>query len=425
MPHIVDILKERGLIESIANEEEFLKRVETPLKVYLGFDPTADSLHVGSLVGIIVLRWFQKCGHIPVVILGGATGRIGDPSGKSVERPLLDPATIIYNVTRIRRHFEAVLDFFHPSARPIVLNNDQWFASLNLIDFLRDVGKHFRVGTMLAKEMVRSRIDSDEGISFTEFSYQLLQAYDFYHLRTHHGVELELGGSDQWGNIVSGIELVRKISGQNVYGLTFPLLTRSDGRKFGKTEEGTIWLASDRCSPYQFYQYFIRIADADVIKMMRMLTFMEMEEIRDYEASLQRKDYIPNTAQRRLAQEVTFLIHGEEGLAKALKVTESAAPGSNATLDAEAFAEIAQDMPSVTLRLEEVVGQKFSDLAVKIGLLVSKAEAMRLIENGGAYLNNKRVEETNFRLTDADLIGGEYLLLGAGKKKKMLVKIAG
>jgi tyrosyl-tRNA synthetase len=422
MPNIVDCLKERGLLDAITSEE-LIKRLEAPARIYCGFDPTADSLHIGNLVGIVVLRWFQKYGHTPVVILGGATGRIGDPSGKSIERPLLDPSTIAYNVTRIRRHFEAILDFFHSNARPMVFNNDEWFSAFPLIDFLRDVGKHFRLGTMLAKESVKNRLHSEEGMSFTEFSYQLLQAYDFYHLYTHHNVILQIGGSDQWGNITEGVELVRKLSGVQSFGLTFPLLTRSDGKKFGKTEQGAIWLAPDRCSPYEFYQYFVRMPDGDVVKMMRMLTFMDLKEVREYEARMTEKDYEPNTAQKRLAEEITRLIHGEEGLAKALKVTEGAAPGSEAALDAEAFREIARDMPSTELLLSEIIGQKYSDIAVKTGLLPSKSEAVRLIQNGGAYLNNQRIDDPNFRLAEQDLIGSEFLLLGSGKKKKMLVKV--
>ncbi len=422
MSNVIEYLKERGLIDALTSED-LIKRADKPLKVYVGFDPTADSLHIGSLVGIVFLKWFQKFGHTPVVILGGATGRIGDPSGKSVERPLLDQAAIIQNVARIRRHFETVLDFFHPTAKPIVLNNDQWFSQFNLIEFLRDIGKHFRIGTMLAKESVRSRLESEEGISFTEFSYQLLQAYDFYYLRNYHGVEVQAGGSDQWGNITAGIDLVRKLSAEATYGLTFPLLTRSDGKKFGKTEGGAIWLAADRCSPYQFYQYFIRVPDADVIKMMRMLTFMEMEEIRDYEKMLTKSDYVPNTVQKRLAEEITRMIHGEEGLSTALKVTESAAPGARAVLDAEIFKEISQDMPSTLLNFGEVVGHKFTDIAARIGLSSSKTEALRLIQNAGAYLNNEKIDDPQFRIQEDLLIGGEYLLFGSGKKKKILVKV--
>ncbi len=422
MSNVIECLKERGLIDALTSEE-FVKRANEPLKIYVGFDPTADSLHIGNLVGIVVLKWFQMYGHIPVVVLGGATGRIGDPSGKSMERPLLDDATIQYNVARIRRHFEAVLDFFHPTARPIVVNNDQWYSKFSLVDFLRDVGKHFRIGTMLAKESVRSRLQSEDGMSFTEFSYQLLQAYDFVHLHKEHGVEVQAGGSDQWGNITAGIELVRKLSAKPAYGLTWPLLTRSDGKKFGKTEDGAIWLAADRCSPYQFYQYFVRVPDADVIKMMQMLTFMEMNEIREYEAMLGKTDYVPNTAQRRLAEELTRLIHGEDGLQVALKVTESAAPGAKAALDAESFRAISQDMPNTVLKFDEVVGHKFTEVAARIGLAASKTEALRLIQNSGAYLNNERVDDPQFLIGEDHLVGGEYLLFGAGKKKKILVNI--
>ncbi len=419
MSTIIECLKERGLLDAITSEE-LIKRLESPIRLYCGFDPTADSLHIGNLVGIVVLRWFQKYGHTPVVLLGGATGRIGDPSGKSVERPLLEASAIAYNVTRIRRHFETVLDFFHSKARPIVVNNDDWFSGYHLIEFLRDVGKHFRLGAMLSKESVKTRLHSEEGMSFTEFSYQLLQSYDFFHLFSHHDVILQLGGSDQWGNITEGIELIRKLSGQQVFGLTWPLLTRSDGKKFGKTESGAIWLAPDRCSPYEFYQYFVRVPDADVIKLMRMLTFMDLKEIRDYEAKMAESGYIPNTAQKRLAEEMTRLIHGEEGLAKALKVTEGAAPGAEAALDAESFREIAKDMPSMEVSLADIIGQKYVELAVKVGLLSSKGEAVRLIQNGGAYLNNERVDDPNFRLSEQSLIGEEFLLFGSGKKKKML-----
>src|ERR1700722_191842 len=344
MSNVIECLKERGLIDAITSEE-LIQKLDSPQKVYCGFDPTADSLHIGNLVGIIVLRWFQKFGHTPVVILGGATGRIGDPSGKSVERPLLEPATIAYNVTRIRRHFEQVLDFFHPKARPLIFNNDEWFSGYPLIDFLRDIGKQFRLGVMLSKESVKSRLNSEEGMSFTEFSYQLLQSYDYFHLFSHHHITLQIGGSDQWGNITEGIDLIRKLTGSQTFGLTFPLLTRSDGKKFGKTESGAVWLAPDRCSPYEFYQYFVRIPDADVIKMMQVLTFMELDEVRQWEVKMAQKDYIPNTAQKRLAEEMTRLIHGEEGFAKALRATEGAAPGTDAVLDAESFREIAKDMP--------------------------------------------------------------------------------
>lgn len=422
MNNIIDCLKARGLIDAVTSEE-LRSRLQQPIKLYVGFDPTADSLHLGNLVGIVILGWFQRFGHTPFVILGGATGRIGDPSGKSTERPLLDVQTIMTNVRRIRSHFEQVLDFFHPTARPVVLNNEDWFAKISFVDFLRDIGKHFRVNVMLTKESVKARLDSEEGISFTEFCYMLMQAYDFYHLNETHGVALQMGGSDQWGNITAGVELIRKLSGKPAYGLTFPLLTRSDGKKFGKTEGGAVWLAGDRFSPYDFYQYLYRVPDADVVRLMRMLTFMDLEEIRAIENGMNLAGYEPNTAQKRLAQELTQMIHGEEGLKTALRVTHAASPGQKGELDPAAFQQIIQDMPHIALALSEVVGERFVDVAAKIGLFPSKSEATRLINQGGAYLNNEKIEDPQFRFAQENLVGGRFLLLAAGKKKKMLIKI--
>jgi tyrosyl-tRNA synthetase len=276
---------------------------------------------------------------------------------------------------------------------------------------------------MLGKESVRARLNSEEGMSFTEFSYQLLQAYDFYFLHKTKDICVQVGGSDQWGNIVAGIELIRKLSAAPAFGMTFPLLTRSDGKKFGKTEEGAVWLAADRFSPYQFYQYLVRIPDADVIKMMRLLTFMDMEEIRTYEKKMALKDYVPNTAQRRLAEEITRIVHGESGLESALRATAAAAPGAASSLDPKMLKDIAHDMPSIILNLKEVIDQKIVDLIVKMGLLSSKGETVRLIGNGGAYLNNEKIEDVNLRISEEHLIGGEYLLIGVGKKKKMLVNV--
>lgn len=422
MKNVIKILEERGLVDAISSEE-LKERADKPLKAYIGFDPTADSLHLGNLVGIMVLAHFQRCGHTPVVILGGATSKIGDPSGKSKERPLLDSETIEKNIVSIRKHFEKVLDFSHPTAAPIVLNNDSWLGNYPLIDFLRDVGKHFRLGTMLGKEMVRSRLQSEEGISYTEFSYQLLQAYDFYHLFSEKEVILQMGGSDQWGNIVAGTDLIRKLSSKPAYGLTFPLLTRSDGKKFGKSEEGAIWLSPEKCSPYQFYQYLVRLPDADIPKLMRMITFMDLQEIAEIESSMHRSDYVPNTAQRRLAEELTRLMHGEEGLKAALKATEAAGPGGRSELNGEVLKEIMGEIPHVTLDRQQVVGQKYVDVAVLAGLLPSKGEAVRLIKNGGAYLNDVRVEEVDLKIEEGHLIDGEFVLIGSGKKKKFIIKL--
>ena len=416
--NVIQYLQERGFVDAVTSEE-LAKACDQPIKVYCGFDPTAESLHLGNLIGIMALAHFQRFGHTPVVILGGATGRIGDPSGKSHERPLLSIETIRSNINSLRSHFEAVLKFDGSLPKPMILNNDDWYRNFSVIDFLRDVGKHFRLGTMLSKDSVRVRLESEEGMSFTEFSYQLIQGYDFTYLFQEHGVVLQLGGSDQWGNIVAGIDLTRKLSGKAVYGLTWPLLTRSDGKKFGKSEEGAIWLSAKLCSPYQFYQYLFRMPDADVIHMMKMLTFMDLKEIAEIEAQMKRADYIPNTAQKRLAEEVTRIIHGDEGVEKALKATEAAAPGKETVLDASVLKE--SDMPSVSLSRSAVIDMRYADLAVAAGLLPSKGEANRLLKNGGAYINNQQINDPNFAIKKEDLIDGQFLVVGAGKKKKVLI----
>lgn len=421
MENVIDALVKRGFIDQMTHTE-VRDWVNKPIKVYVGFDPTADSLHLGNLVGIMALAWFQKFGHTPVVILGGATGRIGDPSGKTVERPLLDLEVLEANVVRLRHFFNKILHF-SSGPKPVILNNNDWLGSFNMVDFLRDVGKHFRMGPMLAKEMVRNRLQTEEGLSFTEFSYQILQAYDFYYLFQKHQVTLEMGGSDQWGNITAGIELNRKLGGDSIFGITFPLLTRSDGKKFGKTEEGAIWLAEDRLSPYKFYQYLIRIQDADVIRLLKMITFVELDEIQEIERSMNRPEYIPNTAQKRLAEEVTRFVHGEAGLEAALRVTEEMAPGSEAKLNAAVLQELAGDMPNALLSYSDVVGKKYVDVATQSGLVPSKSEGTRLVKNGGAYLNNERVSDPSFAITESDLIDGSYLLLSAGKKKRLLVTV--
>ncbi len=419
--NIVECLQERGFIESITSEE-FHKAASHPLKVYVGFDPTADSLHLGNLVGIMGLAWFQRFGHTPYAILGGATGRIGDPSGKSVERPLLDEEVLNQNIRSLRSFFEKILPI-DVGPKPVILDNNDWFSRFSLIDFLRDIGKHFRVGTMIAKEMVRNRLNSEEGISYTEFSYQILQAYDFHYLNLHHGVTVQMGGSDQWGNITAGTELNRKLGGPQLFGLTFPLLTRSDGKKFGKSESGAIWLSPDKLTPYQFFQYLYGIPDADVIRLLKMLTFLSIKEIDALEQRMKTPDYVPNSAQKLLASEVTRFVHGEEGLTAALRVTEGMAPGANATLNGTTLRELAKDMGCTELNKSEVINQKYVDVAVKIGLLPSKGEAMRLIKNGGAYLNNERVEDPAFILSKKNLVDGVYLIMSAGKKKRILVRV--
>lgn len=422
MSNLLETLRERGFIESVTHDQlgDFL---EKQVHVYCGFDPTSDSLHLGNMVAIMGLAWFQKFGHTPYVILGGATGMIGDPSGKSKERQLLDEKQLSRNVEGIRKNFHGILDFTLAKASPVVLNNYDWFRQFSFVQFLREVGKYFRVSTMLSKESVRTRLESEEGLSFTEFSYQLLQGYDFLYLNENHNVSVQIGGSDQWGNITAGIDLVRRVAGKEVYGLTMPLLTTSDGKKFGKSEEGAIWLSPDKLSPYQFYQYLVRVQDNDVIRLMKMLTFMEMDEIRKYESMMEREDYVPNTAQKRLAAEVTQMVHGDQGLKTALKVTEAAKPGRETDLNAEVLESIANDMPSETFKAEEIVNNKLIDVVVLTGLQESKGQARRLIRNGGCYLNNKKMTEENHVFTADDFVDGRLILLAVGKKNKKLIRL--
>ncbi|MBI3508353.1 MAG: tyrosine--tRNA ligase [Chlamydiia bacterium] len=421
MDNVIEVLQARGFIEQITGEE-LKERCKKPIRLYLGIDPTADSLHLGNLMGLVALAWFQKLGHNPYALVGGATGRIGDPSGKSKERPILDDATLKHNVQSLEKSLHKMLRFSEGN-RAVIVNNDDWLGPFSLIQFLRDVGKQFRVGQMLAKESVRSRIQSEEGMSFTEFSYQVLQGYDFYHLHKTEKVCLQIGGSDQWGNITAGIELNRKMGEEPVYGMIWPLLTRSDGKKFGKSEGGAIWLSADKLSPYEFYQYLFRIPDADVIRMLRLLTFVDLEEILEIEADMQKKSYVPNTAQKRLAAEVTRFVHGDEGVEAAEKVSRGVGFGSDAKLSAKVLKQLAADMPNMTLPSHDVLGQKFVDLACKVGLIPSKAEAVRLIKNGGAYFNNERVVDPAFVFGKEHLIEGEYLLLSVGKKKRILITI--
>lgn len=418
MQNIINTLKKRGFIEAMTSEKLHEICLE-PLRLYVGFDPTSDSLHLGNFIPIMGLAWFQRLGHQPIALVGGATGMIGDPSGKSTERNLLDHETLENNVKGIRRSLQSIL-----KEDVTIFNNYEWFRDFHFIDFLRDVGKHFRLGAMLGKESVKNRLAQEEGLSYTEFSYQLMQAYDFLYLYDHHRITLQMGGSDQWGNITAGCELVRKMRGETVYGLTFPLLTRSDGKKFGKTEGGAVWLNPDRLPIYDFYQYLFRVPDSDAGKMLRMMTFLELEEIEEIEASMQRSDYVPNTAQKRLAEEVTRIVHGEEGVQEALRVTESARPGSHTLLNKAILETLVHEIPSKTLSASQVVGSKLIDLLVTIGLLVSKGEARRMLQNGGIYLNNEKMEDEHLVIENRHLIEKEFMLIGVGKKKKMVLRIS-
>ncbi|MCX7591870.1 MAG: tyrosine--tRNA ligase [Kiritimatiellae bacterium] len=390
--------------------------------MYAGFDPSANSLQVGNLVTIIALMHFQRCGHRVIAVVGGATGMIGDPSGKTSERPLLDEAEIRRNVAGIRENLSRFVDFRHPTAPAKILNNYDWLGEFRFIDFLRDVGRHFRLNAMLAKESVRTRLQSEAGMSFTEFSYQLLQAYDFLHLYDTEGCILQIGGSDQWGNITAGIELIRKLRGGQAYGLTIPLLCDSTGQKFGKSEGNAIYLSSERTSCYDFYQFFIRTADADVVKLLRVFTLLPVEEI---EQLAERVKVAPEQreAQRRLAEEVTRMVHGEDGLRVAQRASAVLFGEPMDDLRPEELLSVFSDAPSTELRREELAEMSVADLAVRTGLCASKGAVRRLAEGGGLYLNNRRVSAVDGRISEADLIGGRLLVLRSGKKNHHLVRI--
>lgn len=429
--NVVDILEERGLLESMTSENLRLacsNARASPLKVYCGFDPTAESLHLGNLLGIIVLSWFQRSGHNVVALIGGATGRVGDPSGKSLERPELDVETIEKNCAGISNILGKILgkevEGVKSDGSYVLLNNYDWWKDMNLLDFLREVGRFARVGVMMAKESVKKRLASEEGMSYTEFTYQLLQGYDFLYMFKNMGVNVQIGGSDQWGNITAGTELIRKIlQVEGAYGLTFPLLLKSDGTKFGKSEGGAIWLSPSMLSPYRFYQYFFSVPDVDVIRFLKILTFLSMDEINDLEEEMKQPGYIPNSAQRRLAEEVTRFVHGEEGLQEALKATEALRPGAETKLNSETIEGIAEDVPSCSLAYDAVLNSNIVDLSVSTGLLNTKSAVRRMLKQGGLYLNNKRVDAEDKVIEADDIIDGRVLLLSAGKKNKMVIRI--
>ncbi|CAJ1970752.1 unnamed protein product [Sphenostylis stenocarpa] len=428
--NVIEILQERGLVESLTSDA-LPGACSSPLKIYCGFDPTAESLHLGNLLGLIVLSWFRRCGHGAVALIGGATARVGDPSGKSLERPELDAESLEKNTLGISNTIERILsraqnpNLVGPDSSVVILNNYDWWKEFSLLDFLKRVGKFARVGSMIAKESVRKRLESEQGMSYTEFTYQLLQGYDFLYLFQNEGISVQIGGSDQWGNITAGTELIRKIlQVEGAYGLTFPLLLKSDGTKFGKSEDGAIWLSPTFLSPYKFYQYFFSVPDADVIRFLKILTFLDIEEIVALEGEMVKPGYVPNTAQRRLAEEVTRFVHGEDGLAEALKATEALRPGSETKLDWKTIEGIAEDVPSCSLAYDEVLNLSLVDLSVSSGLFESRSAARRLLKQGGLYLNNSRVDSEGRRIEAADIVDGKVLLLSAGKKNKVLVRIA-
>ncbi len=421
-------LRWRGLIHQTTDDvglEAWLN--EKPRTVYAGFDPTADSLHVGSLLGLIVLRKFQQAGHLPIAVVGGATGMIGDPSGKRDERKLLSQMDLERNVAGLRSQLAAFLDFNPGPCAARLVNNLDWTGPWSYLQFLRDVGKNFPVNVMLAKDSVKSRLGSEDarqggGMSYTEFSYMLLQAYDFVHLHDTFGCDLQAGGSDQWGNITAGIDLARRMRGVQLYGLTWPLLTKNDGTKMGKTASGAVWLSAERTSPYHFYQYWINIDDTDVGSCLRMLTELPRAEIEALD-SAREAEAGKRESQRQLAKALTELVHGEQGLTAAQKATDIFFGAEINDLSNRQLGEIFADVPSCQMsnsRLAE--GLPILDALVESGLAKSKGDARRTVQQGGAYVNNRRVDGIDARLTLDQLASETVIVLRSGKKKYALLR---
>lgn len=416
---IVTDLERRGLIHDSTDRDALRARLaEGPIGVYVGFDPTADSLHVGHLMGQIGLRRFQLAGHRPFPLAGGATGMVGDPGGRSEERNLLDRDTLRHNVECISRQLERILDFDGPNAATLVDNAD-WTAEVTMLDFLRDVGKHVTVNQMMAKDSVRARLEGEHGISYTEFSYMLLQANDFRHLCEHHGVELQMGGSDQWGNITAGTDLVRRTLGRTVHGLTWPLLLKSDGSKFGKTADGAVWLDPERTSPYQFRQFWIRTDDDAVADLLARFSLRPMEEIDDLVAQ---HDAAPERrlAQRALADELTGLVHGSEASRAAAGAAEVLFGADPTSASEAALAAVAREVPSSRRSRDEL--DDLAGVLADTGLASSKSDARRTLAGRGYRVNGVVLDE-NSLLSGHELLHGRYLLLRRGKASYHLLEV--
>jgi tyrosyl-tRNA synthetase len=420
-----DELKWRGLVyDCVEGVDDLLARGKVTL--YNGFDATADSLHIGSLVPLVALARLQRFGHHPIALAGGGTSMIGDPSGKAAERQLLSRETIEANVEAIQKQLAHFLDFEVKSNPARVINNADWLLTLPLVDFLRDTGKYFTVNYMVAKDSVKNRLEREEGISFTEFSYMLLQSYDFLYLHDHAGCKLQTGGSDQWGNITAGVELIRKVRGGSAYGMVYPLITKADGTKFGKTESGAVWLSAARTSPYRFYQFWLNADDRDVMGFLKLFTFLPKDRVDELAAGVAERPE-RREAQRVLAQEVTGMVHGPSALARAEQASQALFGGDITGLSGEDIQDIFADVPSSQYAKANLdgIGTNIVDLMVDNGFVKSKGEARRAIAEGGINLNNRRVNDPARQVTTADLVDGHFLVLRRGKKTYHLVKVQG
>jgi len=421
---IIEELKWRGLLADCTDSEALAKRLASgPATVYCGFDPTGDSLHVGHLIGQLTLRRFQLHGHHPIALAGGATGMIGDPSGKSAERNLLSREKLDENLASISGQLSRLLDFDSKVNPARMVNNASWTAGVTYLDFLRDVGKYFSINMMIAKDSVRSRMEGDNGISYTEFSYMLLQAFDFYHLKSAHDCELQIGGSDQWGNITAGTDLIRKKLGVPAWGLTFPLITKADGTKFGKTEDGAVWLDPQKTSPYKFYQFFVNTEDAMVAPYLRKFTLLSPADIEALEAK-HAANPGPREAHKALAREVTTIVHGKSACDDAVKASEIMFGGGLDGITEALFGDVAGEIPTKALEKAKLEGAGTSlvDLLVHSGLSPSRGQARKDVEGGGIYMNNVRVAEAARSVATGDLLFGQYLLLRKGKRSYSLLR---
>jgi tyrosyl-tRNA synthetase len=395
------------------------------LTTYIGFDPTAASLHVGNLLPMVSLARLQRFGHPPIAVVGGGTGMIGDPSGKATERALLTIEQVDANVAGIRRQLARFLDFDDTTTPARLVNNAEWLTKLSAIEFMRDVGKYFTVNYMLAKESVKRRSESDEGISYTEFSYLLLQSYDFLVLHDRFNCMLQLGGSDQWGNITAGVDLIRRLRSAKAHGLVMPLITTASGTKFGKTESGAVWLDADLTSPFRFYQFWLNTEDTDVGRYLGYFTFLDRSTIEELEETM-RISPESREAQRALAREVTRMVHGDEHVSRAQRASSVLFDEDITTLAADDVLSVFDDVPSSTVAADKLSGEGVPvvELLATSGLTASKGEATRLIRGGGVYVNNRRVTDERARLRPADAIEGRLFVLRKGAKQNHLVKIA-
>ena len=428
MKNFVEELTWRGMIQDIMPGTEE-KLMEGPTAAYVGIDPTADSLHIGHLVSVMILKHFQRCGHKPFALVGGATGMIGDPSMKSAERNLLDEETLNHNVACLKKQLARFLDFDSDAPNKAELvNNYDWMKDYTFINFIRDIGKHITVNYMMAKDSVKKRLqrDSSEGMSFTEFSYQLMQGYDFYWLWKNRGCILQLGGSDQWGNITTGTELIRRIDGGEAFALTCPLIRKADGTKFGKTEKGNIWLDAERTSPYEFYQFWLNVADDDAERYIKIFTMLDRETIESLIAE-HREDPGQRKLQKVLAKEVTVMCHGQEAYDNAIAASQLLFGNVSAevfrSMDERTVREVFANVPSFEVKADEFPCNVLDLLAVKTAVFPSKGEARKMVQGGGVSLNKGKVGDINYEVTADDVINGHYILAQKGKKNYFIINV--